>query len=116
MEAVERNATNGIPKLDIRPTRIKEPPMPIAIVGMSCRLPGGVSDLESFWDFCQQARNAWTEIPRDRINPAAFHHANPEKAGCVSRNLAFCLNFELNSTHIVPYYWRPLLDRKYSLV
>lgn len=58
--------------------------MPIAIVGMACRLPGDVSDLESFWDFCYNARNSWTEFPKDRINTAAFHHPNPEKAGCVS--------------------------------
>lgn len=62
-----------------------EPPTPIAIVGMACRLPGGVSDLESFWDFCQKARNAWTDFPKDRLNAAAFHHPNPEKAGCVSQ-------------------------------
>lgn len=83
MEAIERNTANGALALDARPQNAKEAPMSIAIVGMSCRLPGGVSNLENFWDFCRQARNAWTEIPKDRINPAAFHHANPEKAGCV---------------------------------
>ena len=65
-----------------------QPPMPIAIVGMACRLPGGVSDLESFWDFCHKARNAWTEIPMKRLNTAAFHHPNPEKPGCVRRILS----------------------------
>lgn len=65
-----------------------EPPMPIAIVGMACRLPGNVSDLESFWDFCYHGRNSWTEIPKERLNMAAFHHPNPEKAGCVRRILS----------------------------
>ncbi|KAL8832103.1 MAG: hypothetical protein Q9191_000460 [Dirinaria sp. TL-2023a] len=59
-----------------------EPRMPIAILGMACRLPGDVSDLESFWNFCQNASNSWTEFPKERVNPAAFHHPNPEKAGC----------------------------------
>ena len=91
METIESNTINGVPSLDAHPQRAKEAPMSIAIVGMSCRLPGGVSNLEDFWDFCQQARNAWTEIPKDRMNPAAFHHANPEKAGCVSFKAAILI-------------------------
>ena len=62
----------------------RAPRMPVAIVGMACRLPGDVSDLESFWNFCHNTRNSWTEFPKERLNPAAFHHPNPEKAGCVS--------------------------------
>lgn len=62
----------------------KELPMPIAIVGMACHLPGGVSDLDSFWDYCESGSNAWTEFPKERLNPSAFYHPNPEKSGTVS--------------------------------
>ena len=57
--------------------------MPIAIVGMACRLPGKVSDLKSFWEFCLAAKSSWTEIPQDRWNTSAFYHPDPEKSGTV---------------------------------
>ena len=57
---------------------------PIAVVGMACRLPGQVSSLEAFWEFCLAARNAWTEIPQERLNTAAFYHPDPEKSGTVN--------------------------------
>lgn len=66
--------------------------MPIVIIGMAFRLPGEVSDLESFWDFCQAARNSWTEFPKERLSTAAFQHPNPEKAGCVSTSRTFVIN------------------------
>ncbi|KAH7322511.1 reducing type I polyketide synthase [Stachybotrys elegans] len=49
---------------------------PIAIIGMSCRLPGGVSNPEDLWDLCARGRSAWSEIPRERFDADAFHHAN----------------------------------------
>ena len=31
--------------------------IPIAIVGMACRLPGGVSNVDDFWELCAQSRS-----------------------------------------------------------
>lgn len=56
--------------------------MPIAIVGMSCRLPGNVSTPDEFWELCSRARHGWTEIPKERFENATFHHPNPGKGGC----------------------------------
>ncbi|MBO9998158.1 MAG: polyketide synthase dehydratase domain-containing protein [Cyanobacteria bacterium SID2] len=39
---------------------------PIAIVGMGCRFPGGVTDPESFWELLHQGKNAVGEIPERR--------------------------------------------------
>jgi 5-hydroxydodecatetraenal polyketide synthase CpkC len=39
---------------------------PIAIVGMGCRLPGGVSSPDELWTLVSQGRDAVTEFPRDR--------------------------------------------------
>ncbi|GAB7351697.1 hypothetical protein MBLNU459_g2290t2 [Dothideomycetes sp. NU459] len=64
------------------PAREQTAPMPIAIVGMSCRLPGDVSTLESFWELLSKARSGWSEIPKERFNVDAYHHPNPEKKGC----------------------------------
>jgi hypothetical protein len=56
--------------------------IPIAIVGMSCRLPGNVSTPDEFWELCSRARSGWSEIPKERFENASFHHPNPGKGGC----------------------------------
>jgi hypothetical protein len=69
--------TNGVsseaPKTDT---------MPIAIVGMACRLPGNVASPAEFWELLARARSGWSEIPKERFNMAPFQHPNPGKAGC----------------------------------
>ncbi|CZT04695.1 related to polyketide synthase [Rhynchosporium agropyri] len=55
--------------------------MPIAIIGMSCRLPGNVSSPDEFWELCSRSRSGWTEVPKERFDSASFHHPNPGKRG-----------------------------------
>ncbi|WP_103566322.1 type I polyketide synthase [Actinomadura rubteroloni] len=47
---------------------------PIAIVGMSCRLPGA-PDPESFWELLRAGRSAIGETPADRWDAAALQDA-----------------------------------------
>ncbi|KAI9647281.1 hypothetical protein NHQ30_003664 [Ciborinia camelliae] len=56
--------------------------IPIAIVGMSCRLPGNVSTPDEFWELCSRSRSGWSEIPKERFDTTTFYHPNPGKAGC----------------------------------
>ncbi|KAK2628215.1 hypothetical protein QTJ16_002861 [Diplocarpon rosae] len=56
--------------------------IPIAIVGMSCRLPGNVSTPNEFWELCSRSRSGWSEVPKERFDNASFHHPNPGKHGC----------------------------------
>ncbi|KAJ3578103.1 hypothetical protein NPX13_g2461 [Xylaria arbuscula] len=56
--------------------------MPVAIVGMSCRLPGNVASPAEFWELCARARSGYSTIPPERFNTASFQHPNPGKAGC----------------------------------
>jgi acyl transferase domain-containing protein/NADPH:quinone reductase-like Zn-dependent oxidoreductase/acyl carrier protein len=54
---------------------------PIAVVGMSCRIPGGVHDPESFWKLLLDKRNAITEIPRNRIDLDGLFDEHPHTPG-----------------------------------
>ncbi|KAK2598024.1 hypothetical protein QQS21_005861 [Conoideocrella luteorostrata] len=59
-----------------------EAPMPIAIVGMSCRLPGEATNPDTFWDMILNGRNALTEVPKSRYNIDAFYHPFSKRTGC----------------------------------
>jgi len=41
---------------------------PVAIIGIGCRFPGGITDVESFWKLLTEAREAVTDVPPDRWN------------------------------------------------
>src|SRR6266404_9473828 len=47
----------------------------IAVIGIGCRFPGGVSDTESFWKLLVEGREAVGEIPPDRWNVDRFFDA-----------------------------------------
>jgi acyl transferase domain-containing protein/NADPH:quinone reductase-like Zn-dependent oxidoreductase/NAD(P)-dependent dehydrogenase (short-subunit alcohol dehydrogenase family)/acyl carrier protein len=53
----------------------------IAIIGVGCRFPGGVNDLESLWKLLVEGREAISEVPPDRWNAERFYDAEPGLAG-----------------------------------
>lgn len=54
---------------------------PIAIVGMSCRLPGNVSTPDEFWELLARSRTGFSSIPPSRFSANRFFHPNPGKSG-----------------------------------
>jgi 6-methylsalicylic acid synthase len=44
-------------------------PEPIAIVGIGCRLTGGITDPAQFWSFLLEGRSHVTEVPAERWEP-----------------------------------------------
>ncbi|OOQ83528.1 putative polyketide synthase [Penicillium brasilianum] len=55
---------------------------PIAVVGMSCRLPGGVDSSSSLWDLLVQKESVQTpRVPASRFNIDAYLHPNLERPG-----------------------------------
>ncbi|WP_434391513.1 SDR family NAD(P)-dependent oxidoreductase [Melittangium boletus] len=56
------------------------PDEPIAIIGMSCRLPGA-PDLEAFWRLLREGVNAIDDVPRERWDAAAWAATEPGAAG-----------------------------------
>jgi acyl transferase domain-containing protein len=45
---------------------------PIAIIGIGCRFPGGIHDLDSFWKLLKDGVDAIGEIPASRFDASAF--------------------------------------------
>jgi acyl transferase domain-containing protein len=58
---------------------------PIAIVGMSCRLPGGANPAE-FWKFLARGGDAVTETPPGRWDVDAYFDPNPDVPGKMYTN------------------------------
>jgi phthiocerol/phenolphthiocerol synthesis type-I polyketide synthase C len=54
---------------------------PIAITGIGCRFPGGVSDVESYWRALRDGVDAITAIPPDRFDADALFREGPPAAG-----------------------------------
>lgn len=51
---------------------------PLAIVGIGCRLPGGVNGPESFWQMMVEGRSGIIPVPVDRWNRERWYHENVE--------------------------------------
>jgi len=58
------------------PFPTQAPPEPIAIVGIGCRLPGGVHSPRDFWDLLREGREALSEVPHDRWD--LLNHFDPD--------------------------------------
>ena len=54
-------------------TTVRQPPPPIAIVGMGLRLPGGVNSASSLWDLLINKRNGHCLVPASRYNVDSFY-------------------------------------------
>lgn len=73
---------------------------PIAVIGMACRLPGGISNPEDLWEACCQRRSGWSEIPKSRFNHESFYHPNQDRPGSVSVEMAPAITQVVTDTSI----------------
>ena len=70
---------------------------PIAVVGLSVRLPGGVSDADALWALLRSGGDAIGEIPADRWSVDELYSADPDAPGKMRRALAASLTRSTNS-------------------
>ncbi|PYH97832.1 putative polyketide synthase [Aspergillus ellipticus CBS 707.79] len=63
--------------------------IPIAIVGMSMRLPGGVRTEDQFRDTLIKKGDGLCEVPKSRYTVESFYH--PSKGGCVKTKNGYFL-------------------------
>jgi acyl transferase domain-containing protein len=54
---------------------------PLALIGIGCRLPGGVRSMEDFWDLLSRGVDAITPIPASRWDGQSFYDPDPEAPG-----------------------------------
>src|SRR4051812_13484466 len=54
---------------------------PVAVVGISCRFPGGVNGPEEFWKLLENGTDAVREIPTDRWDVDAYYDPDPRAPG-----------------------------------
>ncbi|KLP20845.1 putative polyketide synthase [Fusarium fujikuroi] len=54
---------------------------PLCIVGMACRLPGGIRSPDDLWDFMIQKKSAYGPVPADRYNINGFYHPQSNRSG-----------------------------------
>lgn len=79
--ATERLKSNDRSKSDEMPGEFRKEP--IAIIGIGCRLPHEIDNVESLWDLLIQGGNTVGEVPADRWNLDRYYHPDAAAAGRV---------------------------------
>ncbi len=76
---------------------------PAAIVGMACRLPGGINNPESYWNALWEGKDLISEVPDDRWNEydkdEYLRDERLKKAGFLSENIE---NFDTRLFRMMP--------------
>ncbi len=54
---------------------------PIAVIGIGCRLPGGVTGPEEYWKFLDDGTDGVTVVPADRWDAEAYYDPDPMAPG-----------------------------------
>ncbi|MFI4955249.1 MAG: beta-ketoacyl synthase N-terminal-like domain-containing protein, partial [Gammaproteobacteria bacterium] len=63
---------------------------PIAIIGMSCRFPGGANSSEEFWQLLDAGFDSSIDVPKSRWNIDEYYDPSPDAKGkIVSRKSSF---------------------------
>jgi acyl transferase domain-containing protein len=68
---------------------------PIAIVGMSLRLPGGIRSTEALWELLLSKKDISVEIPKTRFEVDSFY--SPERPRAVKTRRGFFLEDDLTA-------------------
>ncbi|KAJ4386024.1 hypothetical protein N0V93_008915 [Gnomoniopsis smithogilvyi] len=67
-------------------------PEPVAVIGSSCRFPGGLSSPSKLWEFLQKPQDLLSDIPSSCFNPRAFYHENAEHHGTSNVTKSYMLD------------------------
>ncbi|MCV7105809.1 type I polyketide synthase [Mycolicibacterium chitae] len=68
----------------------RTPATPVAVIGLGCRLPGGINSPDELWSALLRGDDLVVEIPTDRWDPEEYYDPEPGVAGrSVSKYGAF---------------------------
>lgn len=74
---------------------------PIAVIGIGCRLPGGVDGPDDFWRLLSDGRDATGDIPRERFDVDAWYDPDPAAPGkMVARRGGFVAGVGHRGQHV----------------
>ncbi|KAJ5589352.1 hypothetical protein N7537_012030 [Penicillium hordei] len=68
---------------------------PIAIVGMGCRLPGGIKSPQDLWKFLTEGRSGQCDVPPLRWNIDGFYHPNSSRPGSMNTKGGYFIQDEI---------------------
>ncbi|RBR23821.1 uncharacterized protein FIESC28_03437 [Fusarium coffeatum] len=69
----------------------------IAVVGMACRLPGGVDSPEGLWSLLAEGRDGRKEVPKDRWDWKSFYNENPDTRDATNFSHAYFLDGDVSA-------------------
>jgi acyl transferase domain-containing protein/acyl carrier protein len=79
--------TEALRKIDDLTARLaiaeKASTEPIAVVGLGCRLPGGVSNTDEFWTLLREGASGVIRVPADRWDADAYYSDDHTVAGTI---------------------------------
>lgn len=75
---------------------------PIAIVGSSCRFPGGATSPSKLWELLLNPRDLVTEIPPTRFHTAGRHHPDSQHHGVSIQGVIFLKPLTYRTEHQHP--------------
>ncbi len=64
----------------------------VAIIGLSCRFPGGSDTPEDFWNLIAGGRDAVGDIPLQRWDMARYYDSDPQKSGGIVSRHGGCID------------------------
>ncbi|WP_415837373.1 SDR family NAD(P)-dependent oxidoreductase [Parendozoicomonas haliclonae] len=81
-ELVKVVGSESVPEAAALPKMaVNDSEQPIAIIGVGCRLPGGVHDLSSLWEMLEQGSDTTCDIPEDRFDINPLFDTDPNATG-----------------------------------
>lgn len=71
----------GVTPARVADRRAAPADQPIALIGAACRFPGGVTDLQTYWQLLEQGTDAVGEVPKERWDIDAYYNPDPDVPG-----------------------------------
>lgn len=68
----------------------------IAIIGMSCRFPGGANSVDDYWKLLERGGDAIREIPKNRWDADNYFDPDPDAPGKMISKLGGFLNIDVS--------------------